>query len=253
MPYIEIDIVVGCNLRCNYCSHLSPYRKGYVSIDEILYWFETWSKKIQPNEIRLLGGEPFLHPDLASIIIQSRKIWKTSKLGITTNGLLIRKSNQDVLNALKKSEFTVHISDHSDSETLYKEVIAGATCLKNNEIMHYVWADNKSWYAQHLLDKDNVPIPYKSPPRKAWSVCLSKHHPSLANNQLYKCAVLQSMSEGVREGALKKSAWEDALSYKPLSREDSATTIVEHLLTCEVNACSICADKLYVVSSEQMQ
>ena len=251
-PYLEIDIVLGCNLRCIYCTHLSPYRKGYIPTEKIVYWFETWSEKIHPTEIKILGGEPFLHPELATVIFQAREIWKDQKIGLATNGLLIQKAPQNVFDALKEAKVVVHISDHSDADLPYDEIVAGTARLEENNIRYYIWPDNKTWCIQHLWDENNVPIPYKSLSIDAWSVCQSKYHPSLANNQLYKCAILQSMIEGVKEGSLHSSIWEDTRSYKPLSIDDNAATIMNHLLACEVEACSICPDQIYITKSKQL-
>ena len=252
IPYFEIDVVLGCNLRCYYCTHLSPYRKGFVPTEKILHWFETWNKKIRPNKMQLLGGEPLLHPDLATVVLESRKIWNDSTLGLVTNGLLIHQAPQNILDALREAKFYVGISDHSGADLPRDKVISGVARLKENGVPYQLWPSNDSWYVQHRWNENNVPIPYQSPVCDAWSICLSKHHPSLANNQLYKCAILASMIEGVKEGSLSPLLWKDAVTYRPLSPDVDANTILEHFRTNEIRECSICPDRVYITEMKQM-
>jgi uncharacterized radical SAM superfamily Fe-S cluster-containing enzyme len=68
IPRVQISLANGCNLKCYGCSHLNPLRKGIIPADEIQYWCNTWKTKIVPNQVDLLGGEPFLNKDIANII-----------------------------------------------------------------------------------------------------------------------------------------------------------------------------------------
>ena len=91
LPYLEMDIVIGCNLKCEQCSHLSPFRKGIVPADDLLHWFRQWSEKIVPNKLNLLGGEPLLHPELPRILRESKAIWSQTEMGLVTNGLMFSR------------------------------------------------------------------------------------------------------------------------------------------------------------------
>ena len=252
IPYFEIDIALGCNLRCQHCTHFSPYRKGYVPTEQIVHWFETWSKKIRPVRMNLLGGEPFLHPDLPAVLLETRRIWKDSTLGIVSNGLLIPQASQKVFDALKRANFHVVISDHSDSTLSYEKVVAGCVRLEENGISHELRASNEQWWVQHQWDEHGAFVPFQSDPRDAWSICISKGCPSLANNRFYKCAVLASVVEGVGEGALPSEHWKDFLTCSSLSPDANALTILKYFCTQEVQECSQCPDKIIITEARQM-
>ena len=208
IAYFEIDIVLGCNLRCQYCTHFSPYRKGYVPTEQIVHWFETWSKKIRPAKINLLGGEPFLHTDLPAVLLETRRNWNDSKLEIVSNGLLISQASQNVFDALKEADFHVIISDHSDGvEVMDEKISAGCNRLEQNDISHELRPSNADWHIKHQLGEGGIPRSFQSPSSDAWTNCPSKRCLSLANNHLYKCAVLASVIGGVNEGALSSSLW----------------------------------------------
>ena len=61
---LEINAVYGCNLKCEHCTHMSRFLKGQASFEDIHQWITNWKERLQPNEVRILGGEPFLHKHL---------------------------------------------------------------------------------------------------------------------------------------------------------------------------------------------
>ena len=252
LPQLDLDIVMGCNLRCCHCNRLSPYRKGFVPTEKIIQWSETWSRKIRPAKIHILGGEPFLHPDLATVLIESRRIWNDSILEIVSNGLLISQVSQNVFDVLKETKIEVVISDHSGSDLSREKIVASCASLKENGISYELRKSNDNWLVQHQMNKKNVPIPFQSHPFSAWSSCYTKRCPSLMDNLLYKCVVLASMIEGVKEGSLSSALWKNALTYKPLTPDVDANAILKHFCSKEVRECSICPDKAIVTEATQI-
>ena len=252
IPYLCIDIVLGCNLRCAHCDHLSPYRKGFIPTDKIVHQFETWSKKIHPVRFKLLGGEPFLHPDLEEIVYESRKIWNDSKLEIGTNGLLLSEASQNIFDALKKEKIHVLVSDHSGIDLSHEKIIAGCARLEKNEISYELIPSNNRWHVAYRVDNDGIPNPFQSLPHEAWSKCVAKRCPSLANNQLYKCTVLASIIEGVKKGTFSASRWRDALTYVPLTSDADANSILKHFLTEDISECCVCPDKIMITAPTQI-
>jgi Radical SAM superfamily len=68
---IEIDITYACNLTCHNCNRsCGQAPTGQRMSLEQIEWFLTESilRKIKWDRIRLLGGEPTLHPDFEKII-----------------------------------------------------------------------------------------------------------------------------------------------------------------------------------------
>ena len=243
LPYLEIDIVIGCNLKCEQCSHLSPFRRGIVPADDVLQWFRLWSEKILPKKLDILGGEPLLHPELPRILRESKEIWPQTEIELVTNGFMFSKVSQDVFHALEETQISVIISDHSNSESEKEKFAEAISKLRGYSIRHKIRKSNRKWIVQYDKTPDGVPRMFSSNPRKAWDMCLSKTCISLANNKLYKCAVLASIIEGVSENSLKKENWTNALSYQPLTLDASREEIVEHLMQREIRACTICPDK----------
>ena len=249
---LDLDIVPGCNLRCQHCTRLSPYRKGYVPVEKIVHWSETWSKKIRPNVVALLGGEPFLHPDLPTVVRESRRIWSDSRINVLSNGLLIPQASQEIFDVLKETKCHVHVSDHSGIDLQREKVLAGCERLKENGISYDLSSDNKSWLALHQYDAHGTPSPCQSIPRTAWLNCLGKYCPLLTNNLLYKCTILGSIIDGVNEGSLSGQLWKEALTLNALTPDADAATILKYFRIQEIQGCTICPDKRIQTEPRQM-
>jgi MoaA/NifB/PqqE/SkfB family radical SAM enzyme len=62
--------------------------------------------------IKLLGGEPLLHPRLISFFEIARKYFKTTVIQLTTNGLLLWKQPDEFWLACHKYKIYIEISDY---------------------------------------------------------------------------------------------------------------------------------------------
>lgn len=87
---LESDISDRCNYSCKNCNHLSPfYREDRYTFDEWKRDIEIAGQSIRTEIFNLLGGEPFLHKNLADYV----KVLKSSpicnRIGVYTNGALL--------------------------------------------------------------------------------------------------------------------------------------------------------------------
>jgi len=86
----EVNIVEHCNLRCRSCAHLSPaLPKHFVAPDALSSDLTALARSYHVKVLRLLGGEPLLHPDLLDIMMTVRESHIAEKIEITTNGVLL--------------------------------------------------------------------------------------------------------------------------------------------------------------------
>lgn len=115
---IEIDLTYLCNLRCNNCNRSSAQAPDSVHInleqirkfvDESLNSQRDWSR------IRLLGGEPTLHPEFFQIIEELeryKRVFTGVSIQVVTNGKG-KKVNQ-ILNKLSKNIYIENSEKQSD-------------------------------------------------------------------------------------------------------------------------------------------
>jgi hypothetical protein len=90
---IEIDITYSCNLTCFNCDRScgqAPTRER-MTLEQInVFVKESIAKRVKWERIRLLGGEPILHPnflEILSLLIAYRNAFsKRTVIEVTTNG-----------------------------------------------------------------------------------------------------------------------------------------------------------------------
>lgn len=90
----EVQLAEHCNLNCAYCTHFSPlaepelldlasFTRDMQRLSELFYG--------EMRFIKLMGGEPLLHPDVASFVRVVRSAFPVGDILIVTNGLLLPK------------------------------------------------------------------------------------------------------------------------------------------------------------------
>ncbi len=93
LKYLELHLTDHCNLNCRGCSHFSPLAdKWFASIDEHDRDMARLSDLLSGiGQIRLMGGEPLLHPEVTLFLTSTRTHFPSSDIRIVTNGLLLAK------------------------------------------------------------------------------------------------------------------------------------------------------------------
>ncbi|MGD9949727.1 MAG: radical SAM protein [Desulfobulbus sp.] len=84
---VFFHLLTACNLACRHC-YINPKEHGTTTLPlaTILAWLKLFARPQQRTNLILLGGEPTLHPDLATII----KAAKAMRYAVTvdSNGYL---------------------------------------------------------------------------------------------------------------------------------------------------------------------
>ena len=113
LPYLEFHVADHCNLNCKYCTHYSPLVTepvftDYDSFAEDLSGLKRFIRDI--GVVRILGGEPLLNPELPAYIRLVRRLYPSAIITVVTNGLLLRKIDQELMECMKKEMAFFHIS-----------------------------------------------------------------------------------------------------------------------------------------------
>ena len=115
IPYIEFHVVDSCNLNCKGCVHFSPLVRGekfadYETVKRDLVQLKKLVSYI--DKIHILGGEPFLNKELDKYIDLVRTVYPFSDINIVTNGLLLMKTDEKIISAIKKNKAKIQISTY---------------------------------------------------------------------------------------------------------------------------------------------
>jgi hypothetical protein len=103
---IEIDITYKCNLYCNNCNRSSTQAPDniHISLVDIIKFVNSSIKnKKYWKRIRILGGEPTLHPDIFEILselLRYKKFNSKVLIELVTNGYGTKVNN--ILNKIPK-------------------------------------------------------------------------------------------------------------------------------------------------------
>lgn len=112
---MEYHVSWHCNLKCRGCAHysnlfdkplfgnLDQFRKHLLRLRELFDHIERF---------RLLGGEPFLNPQIGEFVKAVREAFPNTDLRVVSNGLLIPRLGSDVLEILRRYGVTIDISTY---------------------------------------------------------------------------------------------------------------------------------------------
>lgn len=240
---LEMNISYGCNLKCEYCAHLGRFMKGIVPLDALLLWYRSWNQKIHPYNVRVMGGEPLLHPHLESVLYETKNHWKDSHVELVTNGLLLPKMKDSVFVALKKIGANVTVSKHFDDPYYNRLLIAGIDTLKQHGIEPKIVKSNGNWMKYYRIDEQGHAVPYQSNPTNAWKNCFVKNRcTTLIDNCLYRCPQLACYSYAVRQ-RFASDAWNAVLEYKPLTPDCTQGELEAFMNEGACEQCGICPEK----------
>lgn len=125
IPYLEIVVTTKCSLRCKDCANLMQYYNYpyFIEIDIITKSILRLLDVVDSiDKLRILGGEPFLHPNLDEVIDLVASSDKIKEVQIVTNGTVL-PVKQSLINILQNEKVSIAISDY------------GKYSSKKNELM----------------------------------------------------------------------------------------------------------------------
>ena len=147
----QTDVLVTekCTLACSHCNMFMPHFESpnHRTLDILKSDIDLFFSKVDYVSVfHLVGGEPFLNPNIENVIrhVVSNYTLKIDKLIITTNGTILPK--QSTLDLLKNSDVILSVSDYTDKlENIKSKVLKVIETFKSQNINHYVRTEIE-WY-----------------------------------------------------------------------------------------------------------
>ncbi len=157
----DVLVTEKCSLNCSHCNMFMPHYEFPIhrELDTIISDIDSYFNIVDYVSVfHLVGGEPFLYPNIENVITHILKnyITKIDKLIITTNGTILPKDT--IIQLLKNNDVILSVSDYSDKLEFVKSKITKVlNVYKNNNINHYV-RNEIEWYDfGDLRVKKNLP------------------------------------------------------------------------------------------------
>jgi organic radical activating enzyme len=179
---VDIPITMRCSLKCKDCANLMQYFKSPKHSD-----FHVLSQSIEKLfevleyifEVRVLGGEPFVNPDLYKYIDLIKKYSsKYTLLTIFTNGTII--PDQKTLDRLNDSKIILKISNYKNPHQKIPELIH---IFEKNKILFQIdnileWQDCSKLNCHKRTKSENMAM---------LRTCLVHNCASIVDGKLFFC------------------------------------------------------------------
>jgi hypothetical protein len=236
---LELSAADHCNLSCLHCSHLAPLSaRRLLSPAALAQWLQWLEPVLRVDEVRLLGGEPLLHPQLTELIRVARASGVSRAIKVITNGLLLDRCPPHLLEIIDVLQVTVYPATRARiQETLPAVVprLARAGCVLELR--------ESSTFRVTLR-----PAARGALTRRIFAACELAHDwrcHTLGDGRLYLCAQAYALSATNRA----KTADDDSLELRP------GIGVLELLSYLEREApltgCSSCAGTFGCVSANR--
>ena len=127
IDYLRISLTEACNLRCIYCmpeGDVCFKNDNGLTDDEIKYLIDIFGD-IGLKKIRFTGGEPLLRKNIVELVSKAKEK-EIGKIALTTNGVLLPKYLDELINAGLNE---INISLDSLKEDVFKKITRGGNLI----------------------------------------------------------------------------------------------------------------------------
>lgn len=234
-PYLDIHLVDHCNLNCAGCLHYAPVaQKRTLDLDALEQDLAALSRVPGIDDgyfvaVLLMGGEPLLHPQVAQAARIARRYFVTTPVGISTNGLLLKRMSEEFWETCREHDVNLLLSPYP-IDIDYDALVAlaldkGVKATLNGDVTGSDRGKQVSW--RLALDETGSQNPARS-----FALCQLDFTMQLRDGRIYPCncgAYRQALNHAfgtrfehdpadyIELGALNSTAQLDELRSNPLS------------------------------------
>ena len=189
---IEYHVCDHCNLNCSGCSHFAPlFEEHFSDLDA----FENEMILLQNKfanifRFRLMGGEPFLNPQLDQFVICARKYFPNTHLEIVTNGLILTRVEEKVWRAIKENDAVLNISMYPPTFNVKERI---GSFLNNLEIPYSFGSGLEQYNEDGIIEEfhKNLTLYKDNDEWEATRQCMGSYCHYYRDGKLSKCALPQ--------------------------------------------------------------
>lgn len=194
IPNLDVPLTTFCSLSCKYCSHCIPYAKPpkHFDYEQIIQDIQNIISVSFVVCLAIMGGEPFVYPDLTKLIKRYKEMKIDEKVGYTriiTNGTIV--PTDDFFAEYKKLENAyIYISNYGSKSKKLTELVDKC---KQHQISAYVCPETDAWLT--LGDFAHKRNYTKKQIMHLFSVCDARACVQLLNGRIYSCPRIPLLNE----------------------------------------------------------
>lgn len=245
VSHLEWHVTHSCNFTCMGCGHYTNdgYRED-IEVENLREWYSTWSKKIRPRELCILGGEPLLHKSIVDIIYMTKTMWDIQddqEFEVVSNGLLFDRV-PDIAKALIDNNCVLTITKHSDDDNYVRLFDKSIDSIKKSGVSYRIHDSVGNWLQTYHGYGCSIEPMYSDDYNLSWDNCpTGQENFQLLDNMIYKCAPLAYLPLQKRKYGDKLSTlWNPYLNYIPLTSGASDFDVLEFFTKGAESVCSMC-------------
>jgi organic radical activating enzyme len=180
---IEVSVTARCNLKCRDCADCYPYyqnpaHRNTRNVIAALRKLADFSDCIE--QVSILGGEPFMSPDLVEVLRAIRGIRTVNHIRIITNGSVM--PGKSVFDAIAENSCMIFISHYGDLSRFADKIRQecekrGIVCVVARNVE---WHDLGSPLESRKRTEDET--------KRLFDGCVLGKINYLIENKLYSCA-----------------------------------------------------------------
>ena len=179
----SVDIIVTekCSLRCRDCSNLMRYYKNPKDTDlnELMDDIDRLGVVVDEiNEIRVLGGEPFMYKEVHLVIKRLIDEPKVKKIVVYTNGTIVPRQEQ--WEYLKSDKVLLIVTNYGE---LSRNLDKLTEELLKNKVVFYVQKVG-GWTDCSKITKHNRNIVGQ---KEIFGMCCAKNTITLSKGKIFRC------------------------------------------------------------------
>lgn len=196
----QISLTERCSLKCKKCAHgcfaVDNKSAKDLTLNQVYKGADSFFSKVDfIREFVLIGGEPLLYKELASVIEYVGKHYrdKIGILSITTNGTII--PDERTLNMSRKYRVLYRISNYSNRipklRYKYRSLIE---ILENKSVSYVLGKEEVEWmdYGFEYVDRK-----WEEDLEKVFDTCGTPCK-EIRENKFYYCVMARSVSDNLK-------------------------------------------------------
>ncbi len=245
-PDVVFVITTRCSLKCKNCNNLMPcYDKPYhIDADQVIADIDKFLENTDlVLKFGLIGGEPFIYPELGKVLEHVLKSDKIMYVSLTSNGTVI--PSEELLKLMENPKVVVEISDYGVKTQKIDEIIR----ILEERNIKYVPDKVASWVSPggtEFRNKDTAQL------AKEYQNCYSsKYCHTVLNGKMFLCA----RGAHLYDLGFMKSEHDFFDIRKAPSGKSFRSGLLKFLLSDYADACNYCdhALKIKVKPGEQLE
>lgn len=233
LTYFEVPITDNCNLNCKGCLFACNLTKNltHFSFDQIekdarrmneLFYDVPW--------IRILGGEPLMHPDIVKILALYRRLFPDSEIDLCTNGLLIPKMDKVFWETVIENRISIHISGYRPTYSMLDKIDA---ILLEKGIPYAIL--KREEFSKYYTKKDT------NDKNKSFDKCQARACYELYNGRLATCSAVIAFEKFNEYFQSQYSIYENE-DWFDIHQESVNAWHIKEILDHPSNLCRYCSD-----------